>query len=188
MNILLTLEKTAKMSFFTVYTPQIISTVILLISVMVIRFIISTLIRRYAKHAEINEHRAILVSKYINIVIMAMTLAGIFIIWGVHTEDLYIAFTSVITIIGVAFFAQWSILSNITAGVILFFSFPFKIGDTIRIHDKDFPFEAEIDDIKAFHTYLRTKEGELVTYPNNLLLQKGVSIVNTAREEQDFTD
>jgi hypothetical protein len=25
-------------------------------------------------------------------------------------------------------FAQWSILSNITSGIILFFSFPFKIG------------------------------------------------------------
>jgi small-conductance mechanosensitive channel len=176
------------MSFFEENTPKIVSTIVLLICVTIIRFIITTLIKRYAKHAEINEHRAILVSKYISIVIMAITLAGIFMIWGVRTNDIYLAFTSVITIIGVAFFAQWSILSNITAGIILFFSFPFKIGDTIRIHDKDFPLEGEIDDIKAFHTYLRTKEGELVTYPNNLLLQKGVSIVNTTREEREFMD
>ncbi|WP_447636794.1 mechanosensitive ion channel domain-containing protein [Flavobacterium microcysteis] len=176
------------MSFFQENTPKIVSTVILLVCVTIIRFIITALIKRYAKHAEINEHRAILVSKYISIVIMAITLAGVFMIWGVRTNDIYIAFTSVITIIGVAFFAQWSILSNITAGIILFFSFPFKIGDTIRIHDKDFPLEGEIDDIKAFHTYLRTKEGELVTYPNNLLLQKGVSIVNTTREEREFMD
>lgn len=176
------------MSFFEENTPKIVSTIILLVCVTIIRFIITALIKRYAKHAEINEHRAILVSKYISIVIMAMTLAGVFMIWGVRTNDIYIAFTSVITIIGVAFFAQWSILSNITAGIILFFSFPFKIGDTIRIHDKDFPLEGEIDDIKAFHTYLRTKEGELVTYPNNLLLQKGVSIVNTTREEREFMD
>ena len=176
------------MSFFEENTPKIVSTIILLVCVTIIRFIITTLIKRYAKHAEINEHRAILVSKYISIVIMAITLAGVFMIWGVRTNDIYLAFTSVITIIGVAFFAQWSILSNITAGIILFFSFPFKIGDTIRIHDKDFPLEGEIDDIKAFHTYLRTKEGELVTYPNNLLLQKGVSIVNTTREEREFMD
>ncbi|TPD71139.1 mechanosensitive ion channel domain-containing protein [Flavobacterium microcysteis] len=176
------------MSFFEENTPKIVSTIILLVCVTIIRFIITALIKRYAKHAEINEHRAILVSKYISFVIMAMTLAGVFMIWGVRTNDVYLAFTSVITIIGVAFFAQWSILSNITAGIILFFSFPFKIGDTIRIHDKDFPLEGEIDDIKAFHTYLRTKEGELVTYPNNLLLQKGVSIVNTTREEREFMD
>ncbi len=176
------------MSFFEENTPKIVSTIVLLVCVTIIRFIITTLIKRYAKHAEINEHRAILVSKYISIVIMAITLAGIFMIWGVRTNDIYLAFTSVITIIGVAFFAQWSILSNITAGGKLFFFFSFYLVKTIRIHDKDFPLEGEIDDIKAFHTYLRTKEGELVTYPNNLLLQKGVSIVNTTREEREFMD
>ena len=74
-------------------------------------------------------------------------------------------------------FAQWSTLSNITSGVILFFSFPYKIGDRIRIQDKDFPNEAIIEDIKAFHINLRTDEGELVTYPNNLMLQKGVVVI-----------
>jgi small-conductance mechanosensitive channel len=62
-------------------------------------------------------------------------------------------------------FAQWSILSNITSGI-LFFSFPFKI-DIIRIHDKDFPIVAEIEDIRAFHVALKTKEGEMIIYPNN---------------------
>lgn len=176
------------MSFFKEYTPEIITTIVLLVSVMVIRFSITAIVKRFAKHAEMNEHRAVLICKYINIVITILMFAGIFIIWGVKTADIYKVLTAVITLIGVAFFAQWSILSNITAGIILFFSFPFKIGDTIRIHDKDFPFEAEIDDIKAFHTYLRTKDGELVTYPNNLLLQKGVSIVNVTRQEQEFTD
>jgi small-conductance mechanosensitive channel len=58
-------------------------------------------------------------------------------------------------------FAQWSILSNITSGVILF-SFPFKIGDIIKIHDKDFPITAEIEDILAFHVSLRTADGEMI--------------------------
>lgn len=177
------------MSFFREYTPEIITSIILIISIMVIRVSITAIVKRFAKHAEINEHRAVLISKYINIAIMILLITGLFIIWGVKTQDIYKVLTAVITLIGVAFFAQWSILSNVTAGIILFFSFPFKIGDTIRIHDKDFPLEAEIDDIKAFHTYLRTKDGELVTYPNNLLLQKGVSIVNvTNKEEQEFTD
>jgi len=69
-------------------------------------------------------------------------------------------------------FAQWSILSNITSGIILFFFFPFRIGDIIQVHDKDFPIKAEIEDIKAFHIYLKTDKGERITYPNNLLLQK----------------
>lgn len=84
--------------------------------------------------------------------------------------------------------AQWSILSNITSGIILFFSYPFKIGDTIQIHDKDFPIIAEIDDIGAFYISMITKEGELVIYPNSLVLQKGISIVKTEFTSSEFTD
>jgi small-conductance mechanosensitive channel len=90
--------------------------------------------------------------------------------------------------VGVASFAQWSILSNITAGIILFFSYPFKIGDRIKIHDKDFPIEGEIDDIKAFYVILKSSEGEMVTYPNNLLMQKGISVLKNNPEEREFFD
>jgi hypothetical protein len=39
----------------------------------------------------------------------------------VQTKDIFIALSSITTVVGVAMFAQWSILSNITSGVILFF-------------------------------------------------------------------
>lgn len=85
-------------------------------------------------------------------------------------------------------FAIWSILSNITAGIILFFSFPYKIGSRIKIHDKDLPVEAIIEDIKAFHLHLRTLDGELITYPNNLILQKAVSLVTKEQSEDEGKD
>lgn len=67
----------------------------------------------------------------------------------------------------------------------MFFSFPYKIGDTIKIHDKDLPVEAMIEDIKAFHLHLRTQEGELITYPNNLILQKAVSLIEHNRRYEE---
>jgi small-conductance mechanosensitive channel len=100
-----------------------------------------------------------------------LALIAVILIWGVQ-EGYYIAISSITTVVGVAMFAQWSILSNITSGIILFFSFPFKIGDIIRIHDKDFPIVAEIEDIRAFHVALKTKEGEMIIYPNNLLFKR----------------
>jgi small-conductance mechanosensitive channel len=86
-------------------------------------------------------------------------------------------FSSVFAVLGIALFAIWSILSNITSGVIMFFSFPYKVGDKIKIHDKDFPIEAVIEDIRAFQLHLRQDNGDLVTYPNNLILQKAVTLV-----------
>jgi small-conductance mechanosensitive channel len=177
------------MAFINDYTAEIINTGILMFLVISVRIIVSKLVRRYAKSTEIIEHRTNLVLKYIHLLINILAMFALIIIWGVQTKDIFIALSSITTVVGVAMFAQWSILSNITSGIILFFSFPFKIGDVIRIHDKDFPIQAEIEDIRAFHVYLKTKEGEMITYPNNLLLQKGISIMkNHSFDEKEFVD
>ncbi len=167
---------------------ELLATAILTAIVVLLRLVSARVIRHYAKTSEILENRVNLVIRYNTIFLTVLFITGIFIIWGVQTDDIFLTISSVITVVGVAFFAQWSILSNVTSGIILLFSFPFKIGDIIKIHDKDFPIEAEIEDIRAFHTLLRTRDGERISYPNNLMLQKGISIVNNFYEDKEFTD
>ncbi|MCF6132202.1 mechanosensitive ion channel family protein [Flavobacterium wongokense] len=177
------------MSFFSSLTKEVIATAIVLAFVIFLRIISAKLIRRYAKLSSIMEHRTNLVIKYIHILINILALICIIVIWGVQKKDIFITLSSVTTVVGVAMFAQWSILSNITSGIILFFFFPFRIGDVILVHDKDFPIQAEIENIKAFHIYLKTSEGERITYPNNLLLQKGISIIKPKYDEdKEFMD
>lgn len=176
------------MNFLNDFTKEVIATGIVFILVIVLRLLVVKLVRRYAKSSAIIEHRANLVIKYIHLMINILAIIALIVIWGVQRKDIFLTLSSVTTVVGVAMFAQWSILSNITAGIILFFFFPFQIGDVIQIHDKDFPIQAEIEDIKAFHVYLKTREGERITYPNNLLLQKGISIINQSFDEQEFTD
>ena len=173
----------------TDFTKEIVGTGILLLVVFLLRIIVSKLVRRYAKLSHIIEHRTNLVVKYIHLFINIIAIFTLIIIWGVQTKDIFFTVSSITTVLGVGMFAQWSILSNISSGIILFFSFPFKIGDVIRIHDRDFPIEAEIEDIRAFHIYMKTKDGEMITYPNNLLLQRGISIVkHGSAHENEFTD
>ena len=177
------------MEFFEYYLKQEISTVILLLVVILSRKVVSKLVKRYATASQIIERRTNLVIKYINILITILASITLILIWGVQTKDIFITLSTISTVIGVAMFAQWSILSNITSGIILFFSFPFKIGDVILIHDKDFPEEGEIEDIGAFHVTLRTEAGELVIYPNNLFFQKGISVIKKPiTNNNDFTD
>ena len=176
------------MKFLNDFTQEVIGTGILFLLVIILRIITSKLVRRYARLSHIMEHRTNLVVKYLHLLINILAAIALIMIWGVRTKDIFIAVSSFTTVVGVAMFAQWSILSNITSGIILFFSFPFRIGDFICIHDKDFPIEAEIDDIRAFHVYLKTKDGQMVVYPNNLLLQKGISIIKHPVEDIDFTD
>ncbi len=176
------------MNLFSHYLKEEIASGILLVVIVFLRIIIARFIRRYAKHSSIMEHRANLVIKYINILISVILLTGLIVIWGVQKKDILLTLSSITTVVGVAMFAQWSILSNITSGVILFFFFPFRIGDIIIVHDKDFPIKAEIEDIKTFHIYLKNDKGERITYPNNLLLQKGISIIKPDFDDTEFTD
>jgi small-conductance mechanosensitive channel len=173
---------------FKEYSQEILATGIIIFALISLRMIIAKLIRSYANTSHLFEHRTNLVIKYIHILMNILVVVSLIIIWGVKTEDIFLTISSIATIIGVAMFAQWSILSNITSGMILFFSFPFRIGDTIKIHDKDFPIEAEIEDISAFHVNLKTKEGEKIIYPNNLLLQKGISIMPPVYDDKEFFD
>ncbi|MBA5793548.1 mechanosensitive ion channel [Flavobacterium sp. xlx-214] len=159
------------------YYGKIIGTIILLILVYILRLIISKLVQKFTTYSVKTDNRSKLIIKYFNTFLNILFVIFLIIVWGVDYTNLFSFVGAAFTFIGVALFAQWSVLSNFTAGVIMFFAFPFKIGDRIRIQDKDFPIEAEIDDIKAFHTILITAEAERISYPNNLFLQKAVVIL-----------
>ncbi len=176
------------MAFINDFIREIVATGIVVVVIIILRLTVAKLVRRYAKSSAIIEHRANLVIKYINLMITILAIIALILIWGVQRKDIFLTLSSITTVVGVAMFAQWSILSNITSGIILFFFFPFRIGDIIQIHDKDFPIQAEIEDIKAFHVYLKTNKGERITYPNNLLLQKGISIIEAPFDDKEFTD
>src|SRR5690606_8961062 len=138
------------MNYFQIYFPEILATVILILVILLARYIVVLFVRRNARNIGLAENRTNLAIKYFSICFSTLTLIGIFVIWGVEPRNLFTTLSAVVTVIGVALFAKWSILSNITSGIILLFSFPFKIGEVIRIHDKDFPIEAKIEDIRSF--------------------------------------
>lgn len=170
------------------YLDQEIATIVVLFLYFILRVSSKKLVRKYATLNEVLEHRSNLVIKYIYLLLGILAFISIVIIWGVKKDQIFLFISSVFAVAGVASFAQWSILSNITAGIILFFSYPFKIGDRIRIQDKENPVEGEIHDIKAFYVILKAANGEIITYPNNLLMQKGVSVLKDTTEEKEFFD
>ncbi|QDO95132.1 mechanosensitive ion channel [Formosa sediminum] len=163
--------------FFETHFKVIISCIILLVVLLIIRYIVLILVKKIGRKSGINEARIHLIQRYSTVTLFLIGLLFLSVILGAKPEDLALVFSSVFAVIGIALFAIWSILSNITSGVIMFFSFPYKVGDKISIHDKDFPIEAVIEDIRAFQLHLRLDNGNLVTYPNNLILQKAVTLV-----------
>lgn len=159
------------------YQDEIINTIILLIILSIIRTTIVITVKKIGKKSGTTEARAALIGRYATVTLVLIAILIEAFILGVEPHQVSLIFSSVFAVIGVALFAIWSILSNVTSGVIMFFSFPYKVGDKIKIHDKDFPLEAIIEDIRAFQIHLRDDLGNLVTYPNNLILQKAVTLM-----------
>lgn len=154
-----------------------INTGIILIIFFLIRFIIKILVSKIGRNNGVNEARIKLIGRYVTVTLLIIFLLIEAYILGADFKNLAVIFSSLFAVIGIALFAIWSILSNVTTGIIMFFSFPYKVGDKIKIHDKDYPIEAIIEDIRAFQLHLRLDNGNLVTYPNNLMLQKAVTLV-----------
>ena len=177
-------------NFIANHHNELIYSLVVFIVIVLLKFLFTTAVRKVSKISDFNPVRTNLIIKYINFVLSIIAITALTLVWSVNYKDLGVLLSSVFAVIGVALFAQWSILSNITAGVIIFFSFPFKIGNTIRILDKELsdPNTPELDtfvieDIRAFHLHLKRKNGEVLTYPNNLVLQKGVVLIATYGEE-----
>ena len=169
-------------TFFINHQEEFLRSLITFIIVLVLKFIFTKAVRKVGKIGEFN--------KYISIALTIVSIGVLTLIWSVNFKDLGALLASIFAVIGVALFAQWSILSNITAGVIIFFSYPFKIGNTIRIFDKEInktDYNGDetyiIEDIRAFHLHLRRSNGEVLTYPNSLVLQKGVSLVQAYNDD-----
>ena len=175
--------------FINEHYNDLIYSLIVLLVILILKFLFTTAVRKVSKISDFNPVRTNLIIKFINIALTIIAIVALTFVWSVNYQDLGVMLSSVFAVIGVALFAQWSILSNITAGVIIFFSFPFKIGNTIRILDKELldPDNADLDkfvieDIRAFHLHLRRSNGEILTYPNNLVLQKGVILISTYQQ------
>ncbi|PTY36847.1 hypothetical protein BGP77_06050 [Saccharospirillum sp. MSK14-1] len=95
-------------------------------------------------------------------------------VFGVGYGQFVLFLSSFFAVLGVALFAQWSILSNVTASIIIFFQFPFRIGDNIKIVFKDEDLSGVIEEITPFHVLIRREQGDQLIYPNSLLLQAAV--------------
>jgi small-conductance mechanosensitive channel len=161
----------------TLYRIQIIETLIVIGVYALVYYFIKTIVNNSLKHTHLQRGRRKMIIKVLNLLSFITSTIVLSAIWGLNQSEIAVFVGTVITALGIAFFAQWLLLSNITSSLLLFFNHPLKIGDTLKVLDKDYPFEGEVTDLTYFFIHLKTKEGEIITVPNSLVLQKSISII-----------
>jgi small-conductance mechanosensitive channel len=156
---------------------QILESLVILLVYAVLIFSVSKGINQYLKKTPLQRARRKFIIKGLTLFITITALVFLAGVWGFKQNEIAAFASTILTALGIAFFAQWSLLSNITSSLILFFNHPLKLGDTIRIMDKDCPFEGEVTELSYFFVHLKTESGEIITIPNAMIFQKSVAVV-----------
>lgn len=153
----------------------------LIAAALVILIILMTITKKITrkvtlvKNLEPNRKKVVLNSFYFVYYLLFFT--AVIIILGIKLKDISVFLSSILAVIGIAFFAQWSLLSNVTASVIIFFYHPLKIGDKVKILDKEFDFTGTVKNITGFYVLIETDKKQQITIPNSIVLQKGIEYI-----------
>lgn len=101
---------------------------------------------------------------------------------GVSAAVLWAAFTGFAAVGAVAFFAVWSVLSNIFCSVLIFATRPFRMYDTIEVleNGEKAGLKGRVVDINVIYTTLQEegtpdgRSGPTLQIPNSLFFQRAV--------------
>lgn len=95
---------------------------------------------------------------------------------GVSATVLWTALSGFVAVAAVAFFALWSVLSNLLCAVFIFMTGPFRIGDVVELVDTtDKPgIKGRVSAINLLFTTLVEPDDTLVQVPNSQFFQKSV--------------
>ncbi len=154
------------------YKYQIAETIIIIFVFLITKLTTKRIIRKVGVRFKYQSGRIKITNKIVGVLLLIILIIILMIIWGVEQSELLLFLSTILTILGVAFFAQWSIISNITSTLIIFFNHPIKIGDSLTIMDKDYQIEGKLSDIGIFFITIKTKEDKKITIPSNVFMQK----------------
>lgn len=149
---------------------------ITIVSSFVLRVLINKLIDQLGEEKNVVAKRIFYIKRTFESLLTLLTLVFLIIIAGIGIDDLGVFLGTVVAVLGVSLFAQWSILSNVTASIIVFFFFPYRVGDHVKILDGENTFEGVLKEISLFHVILFDKNYDTVTFPNSMVFQKAVVI------------
>lgn len=153
---------------------EILLTLLLIVSTFISLKLVNLFLKKIGGLKRVDEKRIYYVSKSLSLLVFMVALFLLAFIWSVSLGGLLIVASSLFAVIGVALFAQWSILSNVTASIIIFFTFPSRVGDKIHIIDGDNTVIGEIIEISLFQIEIKDDEGNRIFYPNSLFMQKPI--------------
>lgn len=154
---------------------------LIVLAAWLLQYLLRRIVRRAAEHYQLPDELVVPLKGLIRWFIVAATTLLVLERMGVSATVLWTAFTGFATVAAVAFFAAWSVLSNLFCALLIFTARPFRIGDHIEVLDTAEKPGAvgRVVDINLLYTTLLDHtappgEGAWLQIPNALVFQRVV--------------
>ena len=108
---------------------------LILLAAWLLQRVLRRIVRRASEHYQVPDELLVPMNGLIRWFIVAGALLLVLERLGVSATVLWTAFTGFATVGAVAFFAAWSVLSNLFCALLIFTVRPFRIGDYIEVLD-----------------------------------------------------
>lgn len=138
--------------------------------------------------AGINTHRKQRARLLINSITSILIITILLLSWGFDFHGLLVVGSSMFALLGVALFAGWSLLSNLTSFLILFGQNDCRVGRWVRVVDGANYIEGEITEMAFMSVQLRNIDGNTILYPNNLFLTRPVIVLKKVPQPDSAAD
>lgn len=165
------------MDFFEIEIEKLGYSILLFLLFLIVRKGFYKGIESFGRRNTLSPERIMRTKRFIAFFIGIIILSVFLLVWGVNLKEFFLITATTFTIIGTACFASWSNLSNISSGIILFFSYDIKLGDRVRLGSGENRIEGIVHDMSLFYVEIITIEDELVLYPNNMMLHQSITML-----------
>ena len=155
---------------------------LVLLAAWLLQRLVGALARRLSTHRGLPLEMATVMRRFSATLIACATVLLVLERLGVSGTVLWTAFTGFAAVGAVAFFAAWSVLSNIFCTVLIFSTRPFRLNDHIEVLENgEKPgLKGRVVDINLIYSTLQevgpdaTDGGSVLQVPNNLFFQRTV--------------
>lgn len=165
------------------YKIQIIETLFVFGIYILVYFIVKSVINNALKKTQFERGRRKMTIRAIQLFTTIAAITLLTGVWGFRQNEIAKFATTILTVLGIGFFAQWSLLSNITSSILIFFNHPVKLGDYVKVLHKDYQYEGEVTEMNYFFVHIKTIENEIITIPNSHFFAKSFSVLDNKKNK-----
>ena len=141
------------------------ATIVALLLWFVLRWAVKRAISNYAITHKFSPSRIASAHRAVSVIGFLVLVAVLAVAWSINVQSVLVVLGAILATIGIGFLAGWSILSNVTASIIMFWRLPMHVGDRVGLTGNQ-SFVAVAEEFTPFYIIRENLGGTLIALPN----------------------